>query len=174
MLQYCFCFYVSVFWPGDFWDLSSPNRDRTHTPCIGRWSLNCWTPQASLNTHCFKIEKTPGVCDGQGSLACCDSWGRKESDTTEQLNWTELNQQYCFPDSSAGKESACNAWAAGSGSMPPWVGKIPCRRKWQHTPVFLPGESHGRSRAGHSPWGRKETQPSNWAQHTNFPIIINH
>ena len=28
---------------------------------------------------------------GQGGLACCDSWGRKESDTTEQLNLTELN-----------------------------------------------------------------------------------
>ena len=35
-------------------------------------------------------EWTPGVCDGQGGLACCDSWGRKESDTTEWLNWTEL------------------------------------------------------------------------------------
>ena len=34
---------------------------------------------------------TPGVGNGQGGLACCDSWGRKESDTTERLNWTELN-----------------------------------------------------------------------------------
>ena len=32
---------------------------------------------------------TPGVGDGQGGLACCDSWGRKESDTTERLNWTD-------------------------------------------------------------------------------------
>ena len=32
---------------------------------------------------------TLGVGDGQGGLACCDSWGRKESDTTERLNWTE-------------------------------------------------------------------------------------
>ena len=30
---------------------------------------------------------TPGVGDGQGGLVCCSSWGRKESDTTEQLNW---------------------------------------------------------------------------------------
>ena len=37
-------------------------------------------------------EWTPGVGDGQGGLACCNSWGRKESDTTEQLNWTELNR----------------------------------------------------------------------------------
>ena len=36
-------------------------------------------------------EWTPGDGDGQGGLACCDSWGRKESDTTERLNWTELN-----------------------------------------------------------------------------------
>ena len=32
-------------------------------------------------------EWTPGVGDGQGDLACCDSWGRKESDMTEWLNW---------------------------------------------------------------------------------------
>ena len=34
--------------------------------------------------------KTMGVGDGQGGLVCCGSWGRKESDTTERLNWTEL------------------------------------------------------------------------------------
>ena len=34
---------------------------------------------------------TLGVGDGQGGLACCDSWGHKESDTTERLNWAELN-----------------------------------------------------------------------------------
>ena len=39
----------------------------------------------------------------------------------------------------------------------PWVGKIPWRRKWQPTPVLLPGESHvGRSLVGYSSWGRKE------------------
>ena len=39
-----------------------------------------------------------------------------------------------------------------------WVGKISRRRKWQPTPVFLPGESHGqKSLAGYSPWGRKES-----------------
>ena len=36
-------------------------------------------------------EWTPGVGDGQRGMACCDSWGRKELDTTERLNWTELN-----------------------------------------------------------------------------------
>ena len=34
---------------------------------------------------------TSGVGDGQGGLACCSSWGHKDSDTTERLNWTKLN-----------------------------------------------------------------------------------
>ena len=43
----------------------------------------------------------------------------------------------------------------------PWVGKIPWRRSWQPTPVFMPEESHGqRSLAGCSPWGRKESDMS--------------
>ena len=37
-----------------------------------------------------EFEWTPGVGDGQGGLACCNSWGHKESDTTERLNWTEI------------------------------------------------------------------------------------
>ena len=37
---------------------------------------------------------TPGVGDGQGGLACCSSWGHKESDTTEWLNWTEYDEKY--------------------------------------------------------------------------------
>ena len=41
--------------------------------------------------------------------------------------------------------------------VPSLGGKIPWRRKWQPTPVFLPGKSHGqRNLAGYSPWGRKE------------------
>ena len=41
-------------------------------------------------------EWTPGVGDGQGGLLCCDSWGHKESDTTEWLNWTELKLLECL------------------------------------------------------------------------------
>ena len=41
-----------------------------------------------LDRHEF--EQATGVGDGQGSLACCHPWGRRESDMTEQLNWTEL------------------------------------------------------------------------------------
>jgi len=44
---------------------------------------------ASLTQWTFESGWTPGVGDGQGGLACCNSWGHKESDTTERLNWTE-------------------------------------------------------------------------------------
>ena len=47
-----------------------------------------------LNGH--RSEQTPGVGDGQGGLACCDSWGRKESERTEQLNSTQLNAPQCI------------------------------------------------------------------------------
>ena len=39
---------------------------------------------------------TLAVCDGQAGQACCGSWGWKESDTTEQLNWTELSSNNCI------------------------------------------------------------------------------
>ena len=42
-----------------------------------------------LNEHGFGL--TLGIGHGQGGLLCCGSWGRKESDTTERLNWTEVN-----------------------------------------------------------------------------------
>ena len=51
------------------------------------------------------------------------------------------------------KESACQCKRHG---FDPWVRKIPWRRKWQPTPVFLPGKSHGqRSLVGYSSWGAK-------------------
>ena len=46
---------------------------------------------ASLTRWTWVWVNSPGVGDGQGGLACCDSWGRKESDTTERLNWTEYS-----------------------------------------------------------------------------------
>ena len=55
----------------------------------------------------------------------------------------------------SGKKSACERRRRGFN---PWIGKIPSRRKWQPTPVILPGKSHGqRSLACYSPWGLKES-----------------
>ena len=49
------------------------------------------SPFGHSTIYGFFLVTVQGVADGQGGLACCDSWGRKESDTTERLNWTELN-----------------------------------------------------------------------------------
>ena len=58
-----------------------------------------------LDGHEF--EQAPGVGDGQRSLACCSPWGRKELDTAEQLNWTDIyNHEYsCEKEKSTNK---CN------------------------------------------------------------------
>ena len=72
-----------------------------------------------LNGHGFGW--TLGVGDGLGGLACCDSWGRKESDTTEWLNWTEwsISKNWWinnFTQWLSGKESACQCRRCGFNS----------------------------------------------------------
>ena len=53
----------------------------------------------------------------------------------------------------------------------PWVGKIPWIRKWQPTPVFVPGEFRGQmSLEGYSPWGRKELDTPERLTHTKSNI----
>ena len=60
-----------------------------------------------------------------------------------------------FPGSSEAEESGCQC---RRHRFDPWVGKIPWRRKWQPTPVFLPGKSHGQTiLAGYSPSGLRES-----------------
>ena len=64
-----------------------------------------------------------------------------------------------FPRWLISKESACHCRRC---RFDPWVRKIPWRRKWQPTPVFPPGKSHGQwslqSMAGYSSWGRKRVR----------------
>ena len=56
----------------------------------------------------------------------------------------------------SGKESACQCRRCRRHGLDPWVGKIPRRRTWQPTLVFLPGKFHGqRSLVGYQPWGHK-------------------
>ena len=63
-----------------------------------------------------------------------------------------------FPAGASGKEPACQRKRQKRPRFHPWVAKIPWRRAWQPTPVFLPGESHGqRSLVGYSPWGCKKS-----------------
>ena len=62
------------------------------------------------------------------------------------------------PGGASGKEPASQCRIFKRLEFDPWVRKIPRKRAWQCTPLFLPGEPHGqRSLAGYSPWSRKES-----------------
>ena len=79
----------------------------------------------------------------------------------------ELLKLTMLPRRLSGKESASQCRRR---KFNPWVGKMLWRRKWQPTPVFLPGESHGqRNLVGYSPWSDKESD-MNEHVHTKFKI----
>ena len=68
------------------------------------------------------------------------------------------------------KNLPTNAGDTGNTGSIPGSGRSPGRRRWQPTPVFLPGDSHAqRSLTGYSPWGRKESDTTEHA-HTRSPI----
>ena len=90
----------------------------------------------------------PGEFQGRGSLVGCRLRGRIKSGTTE-VTQQQQKQQY----SSIYDQNYLLSW----------------RRKWQSTPVFLPGEFHGqRSVAGYSPQGRKESDTTKRLTHTDL------
>ena len=61
-----------------------------------------------------------------------------------------------FPGDTSGKESTCQCRRHG---FDPWIRKIPWRRKWQSTTVFLSEKSHGqRNLAGYSTWGHERVR----------------
>ena len=78
-----------------------------------------------------------------------------------------------FPGATSGKEPACQCRRYKRGIVNPWVGKIPWRRAWLPTPVFLPGKSHGwRSLAGYSPWGHTELDTTEWlSTHSGTEVV---
>ena len=85
---------------------------------------------------------------------------KRESLYAKLGNSAYLDKGRCvsgFPGGASGKEPACQCRRHKRHRFSPWVGKIPWRREWLPTPVFLPGESHGqRSLVGYGPQGCKE------------------
>ena len=98
--------------------------------------LFMWVTSQSI---CLRKKMVKGV-------VCSISFSRK------------IKKDGVFPDGASCKEPVGQCRRHKRHGFDPWVGKIPWRRAWQPTPVFLPGESPWqRSLAGHSPWGHKES-----------------
>ena len=115
----------------------------------------------------------------------CSPWGCEELDTTEQLHFHFSLS--CIGEGN-GNSLLCSClenprdrgawWAAVYGVAQSWTrlrwlsslaaaGHIWWRRQWQPTPVLLPGKSHGqRSLVGCSPWGREESDTTEWLHFT--------
>ena len=109
-----------------------------------------------------EFEWTPGVGDGQGGLACCNSWGCKESDTTELLNWTESLLDHLTM-------TLFDSWLI-----------------WISSPKSLPGQFHNSMVAGWVYqvhfilllkrcviWPRKEMMPLNKLPNTDQVSVFN-
>ena len=108
---------TSPFWGDQPWDFFGRNDAKAETPVLWPPHAKSWliekdsdagrdwgqeekgtTEDVMAGWHHWldghESEWTAGVCEVPGGLACCDSWGRKELDTTERLYWTELRQTF--------------------------------------------------------------------------------
>ena len=127
------------------------------------WCIYSLMRHPRLDGHEF--EQAPGDGDGQGSLACCSPWGRKESDTTERLNWTEGPRELCWGDLFGFVAS----WLPGLGSaishllgLPHWsffspvgISRAPAVSTVKPAPAsfsFLPVEAKGLLSTGGDWW----------------------
>ena len=118
-------------------------------------------PSTEPDPHVVRIGWSLDSCSTQLSKEpfSCGHWGTGKKSTNSRFE----NYGDRFAENDV---IGCFAWLRGQSvclqctrpGFDPWVGKIPWRRKWQPTPVFLPRESHGqRSLTGYSPRGHKES-----------------
>ena len=104
-----------------------------------------------------QIEHTPQNVQGYHSAP---RGGKKTPGGRVSFLFMPVPCRLGFSGGSGVKESACQCRSRRRLGFDPWVGEIPWRRKWQPTPVFLPGKSHGqRSLVGYNPWGHRRVRP---------------
>ena len=79
------------------WDFFGRNDTKAETPVLWPPHAKSWLigkdsdAQRDWGQDGHEFVWTPGAGDGQGGLACCNSWGHKDSDTPERLNWTDID-----------------------------------------------------------------------------------
>ena len=135
----------------------------------GDFQCTCFTDRTAQAHLCKALSTAPGtnlvvqlkpVSVGSWELKGPD-WCRREARSSEPLGLSWWLRQYIY----------LARLQYGRPGLHPWVGKIPWRRKWERTPVFLPGKSHGqRSLVDYSPWDRKELDTTERHTETNNTI----
>ena len=112
------------------------------------------TPSTSNTQDLHEVSPTQ-VCSGHTHLA-------------KEALWRNLHPLLGFPGGASGKEPTCQCRRHERFWLDPWVRKMPWRRRWQPTPVFLPGKSPGRrSLVGYRPWGCKESDMTEATPHVH-------
>ena len=114
--------------------------------------MDCSLPGSSVHGD------SPGKNTGVGSHSLLQGVFMTQRLNTGLPHCRQILYQLSYQGSPSGKEPACQCRKHKRCRFSPWVGKIPWRRAWQPTPVFLPGDSHGqRSLVVYGPWGHEES-----------------
>ena len=136
-----------------------PPGDQTQVSCIagGFFTYHYFCLSSNPNSIpywiCFLYDSVPSCRKRQMCFHLFSSWG--------------------FPGGTSGKESAGQCRRHKRCKFDPWVRKIPWRRAWQPTAVFLPGESHGqRSLAGYNAYGCTELDRTEVTQHACKHVLL--
>ena len=137
-------------------------------------------PKGILRSVSVSFSSSPGHwkpkpegCSHMGGLRVNVSSGARHEVVFQLRTWIDNHEVPSWASRGlSGKEPACQCRSFRRHRFNPWVGMIPWNRKWQPTPVFLPGKFHGqRMLAGYVPWSCKEldrTERLN-TQHTQVP-----
>ena len=153
------------------------------------FTFRCFGPK----THGTSVSQ-PGIKSAAPSLQVLNHWPIREVPSSgcyfsDQFQLWKIRTVFLvtkgFPDDSDHKEPACQCRRPKRPGFFPWVGTIPWRRKWQPTPVFLPGEflpgvflpgscggADHRSLVGSNPWGRRESDMTERRTQHRFPFYF--
>ena len=124
-------------------------RSKPYTGLLSPWILH----QEDKSPECLTL-RVNRACIWESQKAT----GNKDS-TFKWLPWWLRQYRICLQ--------------CGRPEFDPWIWKIPWKREWLPTPLFLPGESHGqKSLLGYSPWGYKEMDMTEQLTHTHNLIIF--
>ena len=124
--------------------------------------LLLWKTPSFMISHtafkCYLWKRSNDPLSSDESTSPSLAMGRKRASATCLYQKIKLGGGGCFPGGSVVKNLPAKPEDISNAGSNLWVGKILGGRKWQPTPVFLPGKSHGqRILAGHSPWGCKKS-----------------